>query len=256
MTSHSGPTAKSSKSGFRANMPPPSLDTDPFDPMQAFKWGFELFRSDPVKVALPVIVVETVALFVTLVAPRLACSMIRSAVEVVAPQHGLDVIGMAQHLTETLLGIVSFAYAAACLYPYLLNLARGRAVEATEAFRPGLHLPNALKLAAILLLAEGLGFSLCFLPGVAVVALTATAFPALLDHDLDPLTALRKSFEQARAHPIPFTIFGLLCVAVTLIGAALCIFGAILVSLPLVLLAQVFVYMRMEGEVPVGMDLT
>lgn len=247
--------AKPPRSRGSSNAEPPAFDPGPFDPMQACKWSIEVYRADLVKVALPVVVIETVALFATLIVPRLAATTIRSALGVVSPQQGFDGIAVAQHLVGVLIGIVSFAYAAACLYPYLLNLARGRPVEFAEAFRPGPHLANSIKLAAIIFVIQGFGLSLCILPGIATFAFTATAFPALLDRDLDVVTALRESFEQAKAHPSALLIFGLLSIAITLIGAALCIVGAVLVSVPVVMLAQIFVYLRMEGEVPVGMDL-
>jgi hypothetical protein len=243
------------RSHGRFNAEPPAFDPGPFDPVQAFKWSFEVYRTDLVKVALPVVVLETAALFATLILPRLAASALRSVLGVVPPQQGFDAIAVAQHLVGVLLGIMSFAYVATCLYPYLLNLARGRPVDFAEVFRPGPHLVKSVLLAAIIFIAQGLGLSLCILPGIATFAFTATAFPALLDRDLDVVTALRESFGQARAHPMPFVIFGLLSIAITLIGAALCIVGAVLVSVPVVMLAQIFVYLRMEGEVPVGMDL-
>ncbi len=223
--------------------------------MQAFKWSIALCRGDITKVLLPVVVVGTVVMFATLIVPKVLGAILRSGLGVPPPQDRLDGIAVVQYLVGTLLAIATFAYAAASLYPYLLNLARGRPVELAEAFRPGPHLPNALKLTAILFAATTFGSLLCALPGIAVIVVTATAFPAMVDRDLDVLTALRESFEQARAHLVPFLIFGLLCVATTLFGAALCIVGVVLVSLPVVLMAQVFVYLRLEGEAPVGMDL-
>jgi uncharacterized membrane protein len=222
--------------------------------MEAIKWGLYVYRSDLAKAALPVVVLETISLLATLIVPRVLGSMLRSALYVTAQAPSFGPVTLLVYLLGVILGIVTVAYAAAGLYPYLLNLARGRPVELSEAFRPGPHFPNVLKLTALLLVAASLGFMLCALPGMAIIAVGTLAFPKMVDHDLDAVTALRQTFEQAKQHFLTTLIFGLLCIAITLVGAALCVVGAVLVSVPVVMLAQVYVYLCLEGEVPVGAD--
>jgi uncharacterized membrane protein len=156
-----------------------------------------------------------------------------------------------QYLTGTILGIGITAVGASGLYPYLLNLARGRAVEFSDAWHLGPQLGRALVLTAMVVVATALGSLFCAIPGIAVVVVTSTAFPLLFDHEVDALTALRESFERTKAHPIQMLFFGLMCVGTTLIGIALCVVGAVLVSAPIVLLAQIYVHLRLEGESPV-----
>lgn len=223
--------------------------------MQAFRWAFEIYRSDLGKVALPVVVVETVVLLVAMVLPRLFASALRGALGIV-PTAGPDSVTYVQYLVSGLLGMVACAYAVSALYPYLLNLARGRPVELSEAFRPAPQFPAAILLVGVQMVAITLGTSLCALPGMAAVVLSTTALPALFDRDLEALAALKQSVEHTQANLGSMLFFGLLSIALTLVGVALCAVGAILVSLPIVMLAQIHVYLRLNGEIPIGVEST
>jgi hypothetical protein len=230
---------------------PPGFESGPFDPTAAIKWGFDMYRSDLANIALPIVVLETVVLFASLVIPKGVGTILRSASRATSP----DLLKILEYSAGTVLGILSTAYAAASLYPYLLNLARGRPVEVSEAFRPGPHLPNALKLASLMAVGTTLGLALCAVPGVAFVFASTTAFPALIDRDLDAVTALRESFDHAKSHWSTIAIFGLSSLAMTLIGVAFCGIGAVLVSIPIVMLAQIYVYLSLEGETPTEANL-
>jgi hypothetical protein len=224
----------------------PGFEPSPFDPTAAIKWAFDLYRSDLANIALPIVVLETAVLFASSVIPHLIGSFLRSAPRTTS----LDLWTILEYSVGTIFGILAAAYAAASLYPYLLNLGRGRPVELSEAFRPGRHFPNAVKLAGLMAVATILGLALCAVPGIAFIVASTTAFPAMVDHDLDAVTALRESFDHAKAHWSSMLIFGLSSVGITLIGAAFCGIGAVLVSIPIVMLAQIHVYLRLEGETP------
>ena len=115
-------------------------------PMDAIKWSFDWCRSDITRVVLPVVVHETMILSASLVVPRMLGSILRGTPET-APRAGtLTVPAAVEYLSGTLLGLVAMAYAASALYPYLLNIARGRPVGFSEAFRSGPDFSSALKL--------------------------------------------------------------------------------------------------------------
>jgi uncharacterized membrane protein len=65
------------------------------------------------------------------------------------------------------------------------------------------------------------------------------------------IAALRGSVELVRAHFAPVAVFCVLSFAAILVGTLLCFAGAVLVSIPVVLLAQAYVYLRLHGETPV-----
>lgn len=227
-----------------------------FEPLDAFKWSFDWCRSDIARVVLPILVHETVVLFATLVAPRSLGALARSSVQSAGDADATTVADFVGYSSSTLFGIVTLAYATTTLYPYLLNIARGRPVEFTEALRPASDFVPALKMAALFALANVFSLLLCALPTVLVAAVSAMAFPALVDRGLSPLAAIRLGVDQVRARPLQLSIFGLLCLVMTLIGAAACIVGAVFVAVPVVLLAQVYAYMRLHGEQPVLANLT
>ena len=248
MPTQHGPGSTRTRGGVDGSAAgPPAFDDDPFEPIAAIKWAFELYRADIALVALPIVAIETLVLLAAFIIPKFIGSILRSVV----PANALAVANMIQYSISLLLGVVAMAYFAASLYPYLLNLARGRPVELTEAFRPARNFPSVLKLVGLLAVATALGLFLCAAPGIAVIIVGTTAVPALIDRDLDLRTALSESVGHAKAHFLQLAIFGLLCIAMTLIGAAFCAVGAVLVSVPIVMLAQIYVYLCLEGESPV-----
>jgi hypothetical protein len=231
-------------------------DLPHFDPMEAIRWSFDWCRSDITKVPLPVIVHETIILFATLIVPKVLGSTLGAPPNTAHRVGEWTLAGFVQHTSATLLGLVTTAYAAAALYPYLINVARGRPVAFSEALGRGTHYLSVLKLVGIFALAAALSVLLCALPTILIFALSTIALPAAVDRDLEPRSAIFLAIEHVRANPVQLPIFGLLCIAITLIGAAVCFVGAIFVSVPIVMLAQVHVYLHLQGETPVPADVT
>jgi len=220
--------------------------------MGALHWAFEVYRNDFSRVALPIVAMETIVLFVTMVIPGVLGAILR-VVLIAVPLHVRTwIVDIMQYAVAAALGVCTIAYATSSLYAYLLDLARGAPVELADAFRPVPSLPKALILVAILGVASSVGLSLCVVPGILVLVVSSVAFPTLVDRELDPLTTIRESLAHTRRHPAPMVTFGVLCIAMTLIGSALCVIGAVFVAIPLVMLMQVYVYLRLHGEVPAG----
>jgi uncharacterized membrane protein len=134
----------------------------------------------------------------------------------------------------------------------LLQLARGDSVELVDAFRPGRDLLKATMLVVLLSVASSIGFTLCVLPGLALMVLSFTAFAALADRHLHPAAAIVECINHSQRHFLSLLYFGVLCGVIILVGSAFCFVGAIVVSVPLVVLAQVYVYLRLNGETPFG----
>lgn len=228
------------------------MDDAPFDPVEALKWAFEVYRNDIARVVAPIVAFELGILFVTWIGPNLLGSIVRAAL-IATPSAARSAIASGiQYTAGSVLGIIGTAYAVSSLYPYLLELARGRSVEVTDAFRLGRSFVNALILVLLLSVATSIGLSLCILPGLAVMIASSTAFPAVADRNLDALTTIRECFEQAQRHFLLLLSFGVLCIVITLIGSVACFVGAVVVSVPLVMLGQIYVYLRLRGETPVG----
>lgn len=254
MSNDSGPFAPRPphSGGAYPNQRTPSLENAPFDPVEALKWAFEVYRRDVARVVAPIAAFELAILFVSWIGPNLLGFIVRAAL-ITAPSGARSAIASGvQYTVGSVLGLVGAAYAVSSLYPYLLQLARGHSVEITDAFRPGRSFVNALILMVLLSLATSIGLSLCLLPGLAIMIACSTAFPALADRNLDALTTIRECIDHAQRHFLPILSFGVLCIVITLIGSAACLVGAVVVSVPLVMLGQVYVYLRLRGETPVG----
>lgn len=228
------------------------LNDAPFDPMNALHWAFDVYRSEFTRVALPIVAMETIVLFATMVIPGILGAVLRIVLIGVPLYVRVWLVDIMQYTVGAALGVCTVAYAVTSLYAYLLDLARGAPVELADAFRPGPSLPKALVLVLVLSAASAVGLSLCLVPGILVLVVSSVAFPTLIDRELDVLTTIRECIEHTRRHVVPMVSFGVLCIAITLIGGALCAIGAVFVAIPLVMLMQVYVYLRLNGEVPEG----
>lgn len=220
--------------------------------MGALHWAFDVYRNEFTRVVLPIVALESIVLFVTMVIPGVLGAILRLLL-IAVPLHARNwIVDIMQYAVATALGVCAIAYAASSLYAYLLDLARGAPVELADAFRLEPSLPKALILVAILGLASSLGLSLCLVPGIVVLVFTSVALPTLVDREVDPLTAIRESVAHTQRHLAPMLSFGVLCIAMMLVGSALCVIGAVFLTIPLVMLMQVYVYLRLHGEVPEG----
>ncbi|HEY5960043.1 MAG TPA: hypothetical protein VIV60_26000, partial [Polyangiaceae bacterium] len=212
----------------------------------------EVYRRNLMRVVMPIVAIETAAMMVTWGVPSGIGLLVRLVLGIHQPSVFDSSVTFVQYAFGLVLGVIVGGFSSAMIYPYLLDLARGRSVELVDAFSPSPRWRTAIALVAFQSLALLIGSALCALPGAAVVLVNIAAMPLLIDHGLEPLTAVRKSFDYLRAHFVPMLFFGLLSIILTLVGVALCVVGAIIVSVPIVMLGQVYVYLRLQGEVPVG----
>ncbi|HVF33060.1 MAG TPA: hypothetical protein VM933_08485 [Acidimicrobiales bacterium] len=103
--------------------------------------------------------------------------------------------------------LIAGAVSRVCAASYL-----GRPIGAAEALSGTLRrLPALLAAAFLVLVAQGLGFVLCILPGIALTVLYAAVTPALMIEDLGPLEAMRRSWRLLK--PRFWPVLGIVALA-------------------------------------------
>ena len=103
--------------------------------------------------------------------------------------------------------LIAGAVSRVCAASYL-----GRPIGAGEALRGTLRrLPALLAAAFLVLVAQGVGFVLCILPGIAVTVLLSAVTPALMIEDLGPVEAMRRSWRLLK--PRFWPVLGIIALA-------------------------------------------
>jgi uncharacterized membrane protein len=64
------------------------------------------------------------------------------------------------------------------------------------------------------------------------------------------MDALKKSWEMTQGHKLNIFVFGLLAIGVVIAGYIACFIGALLVSVPVLVVAAAYIYLSIKGEPP------
>lgn len=235
--------------GYRGG--PQQFEQALFEPTEALSWAFALFRSEPQRVGLSLIVLGFVLVAGATVIPSLLSGAMGLLAALAPDSLGFVFRGLA-HLLSAGVNLLTGAYVCSVGYPFVLNVARGRPVDFTDLFQPRPLSARVVVLYFVIVVAMTVSTALCVLPGVFCLLATSMAMPLLIDHELAPAVALRQSWALAQRQLLPLLIFCLLCILAVGAGMLLCFVGAVFVSIPVVFLAHAYVYLRLTGETPIG----
>jgi uncharacterized membrane protein len=127
-----------------------------------------------------------------------------------------------------------------------LGVTEGREFQVAEVFRfekVGAVVVTALIVAG----ATAVGYLLCYLPGLIVAFVTSYALFFVIDKDLEPVEAIKASFELVKNNFADTIIWYLIVMAITAVGAALCYVG-LLVAGPIALLGYAWTYKKLTQQ--------
>jgi uncharacterized membrane protein len=240
----------SEQTGYRA-YGQPTFNAPAFEPTEAFSWALAEYRAEPQRVAVPLIVVAFAIVITATVVPAMVSGTVGLITAVVGDSWLSTLLQWVGHAITAGTNLVVDAYAMAAGYAFVLNVARGRPVEFADLFKHVRRLPRMTALLFVISVAAAAGSVFCALPGAFCVVVTSMAPLLLVDMEIDALSALRKSWELSRPQLLPLFIFALLSLVAVLVGLLFCFVGAVFVSIPVVLLAQSYVYLRLTGGTPI-----
>jgi hypothetical protein len=93
------------------------------------------------------------------------------------------------------------------------------------------------------------GLVLLIIPGIIFAIRLQFALYLVVDKELGPIDAVKKSWEITRGHSLQLFLFDILCVFIILLGLLALIVG-VFVAVPVVYLAAIFVYRKLFNAVP------
>jgi hypothetical protein len=133
---------------------------------------------------------------------------------------------------------------------FALGVARGRKPEFAVVFSGGRFF--APMLGATLLAAIGISFGLaaCVVPGVFLCAGWIVYSAFIVDKGLPAVESLKASWQATAPFRINIIVYLLLSFLVGIAGALACCVGALLVSFPVVMIGNAYLYLKLTGEQP------
>ena len=127
-----------------------------------------------------------------------------------------------------------------------LTVTEGRKVD-TENLTSTDQLGPFVIASIVVSIAVGIGTILCYIPGLIVQFLTFFFGYFVVAKRMAPMDAIKASFELVKNNIGQVLIFWILAGIVMFIGALLCGIG-LLVAMPVVVIAQAFMFKRLQGE--------
>lgn len=127
-----------------------------------------------------------------------------------------------------------------------LDVADGKSPGIGELFE-GWDKTQVLIAAVLVAVGTGVGYLLCYLPGLVFMFLSSYTMLFVVDKNLGALDALKASISFTTSHLGETILFFLLSAVVTVVGAILCGVG-LLVAYPVVLVAQAYTFRVLHNE--------
>lgn len=127
-----------------------------------------------------------------------------------------------------------------------LGITEGRPFKMAEFFSTD-QLGSVVVASVLVGIATGIGYMLCYLPGIAIAFVTSYTLFFVLDQKMAPVDAIKASFEFVKdnlGNTIVWYIVGGLVAAA---GVIACVVGLV-VTVPLVIIGTAFTYKKLSGQ--------
>ncbi len=109
------------------------------------------------------------------------------------------------------------------------------------------NLGQVILTALIIGVASAIGFILCYIPGLVVMVFTSFAMHYVIDKRMPAIEAIKASVELVNRNLGTMIVLLIAGYVANTIGSLLCGVG-LLVSIPVVIIANTYAYRRMQGE--------
>ena len=197
----------------------------------------------PIVVALLVMVVPAVILgFMRGLIIGLVGSKLDSAV--------LSIISIGLQGVTQILSLTLQSFIFGGLVQFTLGVCRGQKPTLNVVFSGGPFFLPMLGGQILYALGLGVGVLLCVVPAIILACGWVCYQPFIVDKGLGPIQALGASWRLTTGQRMSIFLYLLLTFAVGLAGVlALCV-GALLISAPVVAIANAYLYLKLTGEEP------
>jgi hypothetical protein len=223
-----------------------------FNPTRALGYGWKVVIKDFVAVGLPIVVALIISALPGI--PFSGAGGFVQGLGQAAAQNGDNatiylLIAAALRIVGSIISLLMGAYIGAGILNFALQVARGQRPSFGVVFSGGRWFLSMLGLQIVLGIAVSFGFLLCLLPGIYLALRFAVAQAVVVDENLGPIDAMKRSWELTGAAWVQILLLGMLAILVTLAGFLACCVG-VFVTAPVLMLASVYMYLTLKGQEP------
>jgi uncharacterized membrane protein len=164
-----------------------------------------------------------------------------------------DVLSLVMPVGAGLGGLVYLlvaAYMAGGFVTLSLKAARGQPTAFGDIFSGGRYLGSFIVAAIVGGIVVSIGYVLCVIPGLILIYGLSLTSCLIVDQNMSGVDALKRSWEMTKGHKMTIFLFNLIGAGVMFLGELACFIGLILVSVPMLVVANAYVYLRIKGENP------
>jgi hypothetical protein len=227
-----------------------------YNAVDAIKYGWEKFAKAPTQLLVPTLIVAVIAIAVEVgLFLVVNATLLSTDCTVTSNANGINFDGcggpgfLTRLFSYAIIGFVASLFMQALgagLIKASLDLVDGKQVDAGIVFAY-VTKPNVLITAAMVAFGTAVGSFLCYVPGIIVGFLTVFAMFFVVDKDMEPVEAIKASFQLTTSHFGDTVIFYILGALVLIAGAIVCGVG-LLAAVPVVLGGAAYTFRRLHDE--------
>ncbi|MEO8904962.1 MAG: hypothetical protein ABI488_21180 [Polyangiaceae bacterium] len=227
----------------------PGGNVPPLDPVAAVAFGWNAVMKDFAAVAVP-IVVALLVMVVPAAALNFTWSLMVGILTTKLDPTIATLLRVAGQCVTQVLSLGSQAFIFGGLIQFTLGVCRGQRPAFNVVFSGGRFFLPMLGGQLLYALALGVGFVMCMVPAGILACGFICYQPFIVDKGLGPIDALGASWRLTTGFKLNIFLYLLLSMAVGLLGVlALCV-GAVLISWPVLAIANCYLYVKLIGEEP------
>jgi len=153
-------------------------------------------------------------------------------------------------LISYLVSIVVQAFMLGGIVRFALRVARGEKPEFGEIFSGGRFFAPMLGATLLYTLGLTVGFMACLVPGLFLFAGWIAYSAFIVDKGLGGVEALKASWQATAPYRTNLVVYAVLSLLVGVVGVLACCIGALLVSFPVLMIGNAYIYLKLIGEQP------
>jgi uncharacterized membrane protein len=228
----------------------------PFSPGDSVSFAWERVKADPGTILATVIVG-----FLAIGALQFAINLVTQLV--VGIGVGVSSSAMSSHHAAAsaalgpmfwvmtvfgqLVSVLVSSFFVAGISKFCIKVARGEPYSFNDLFGAAPVFLSVLAANLLLALVVSVGFLLLIVPGVIAALGLMLTVPLIVDRGLGPIEALQASWKLTDGHKGNLFVAAILWMALSVGGLCACFVG-VLVVMPLVYIAQMYIYLKLSGQ--------
>ncbi len=212
-----------------------------------FGWNAVMQNFGGVSVPLAVAAIVTaVPNFALSFARAFAMGMFGSSLDPIV----LAILNIVSFLVTYALSLLIQAFIMAGVAQFVLKVARGERPEFGVVFGGGPFFVPMLGASLLYSFGVGAGAVLCLVPGLFLAGSWVAYSAFVVDKGMGPIEALSASWRATAPYRVNALVYMLLSIVVGFAGVLACGLGALLVSYPVIMVGNAYIYLKLIGEQP------